>query len=286
LVIRQQPPRPETPAPLIVREAPPKPPAAVGQKVITISGKRLPPPPRKVVIERLAPLPSKPQAIMVERWLPYAERKRRVIFQKNEVPDPVIPKPRNVIIQWEAPEVQIKRAFKDLGIIRANPSEYVERYGASLKSHTEFPAIAKEIRPPVGVVLAAEWNAPALIDLEGDIQAFNLIDLDNEGLGEYKDWFKKYLESLKPASKPAPLSIEAVLDALLTELFAGFDANSDSRISIDEAEAHVLKIMGRLGRPYSKQDADDFFKILDSTQNGSVNFAEFKSGLLGLFNAV
>jgi hypothetical protein len=55
----------------------------------------------------------------------------------------------------------------------------------------------------------------------------NLIDLDNEGLGEYKDWFKKYLESLKPA----PLSIEAVLDALLTELFAGFDAKADSRIS-------------------------------------------------------
>ena len=59
----------------------------------------------------------------------------------------------------------------------------------------------------------------------------NLIDLDNEGLAEYKDWFKKYLESLKPASKPAPLSIEAVLDALLTELFAGFDAKADSRIS-------------------------------------------------------
>jgi hypothetical protein len=55
----------------------------------------------------------------------------------------------------------------------------------------------------------------------------NLIDLDNEGLGEYKDWFKKYLESLKPA----PLSIEAALDALLTELFAGFDAKADSRIS-------------------------------------------------------
>ena len=51
----------------------------------------------------------------------------------------------------------------------------------------------------------------------------NLIDLDNEGLGEYKDWFKKYLESLKPA----PLSIEAVLDALLTELFAGFDAKAE-----------------------------------------------------------
>jgi hypothetical protein len=126
LVIRQQPPRPETPAPLIVCEAPPRPPAAVGQKVITISGKRLPPP-RKVIIERLAPLPSKPQALMVERWLLYSAHKRRVIFQKNEVPDPVIPKFKNVIVRWEAPDVQIKRIFKDLGVIRANTVEYVER---------------------------------------------------------------------------------------------------------------------------------------------------------------
>lgn len=48
LVIRQQPPRPTTPQPLVVREAPPQPPPAVGRKVITISGKRIPPPPRKV----------------------------------------------------------------------------------------------------------------------------------------------------------------------------------------------------------------------------------------------
>ena len=193
LVIRQQPPRPETPAPLVVREAPPRPPVAIGQKVITISGKRLPPPPRKVVIERLAPLPSKPQSYIIERWLPYSATKRRVIFQKNEVPDPVIAKPRNVVIQWEAPQVQIKKLFKDLGVIRANPVEYVERYGASLKTHVEFPDFVREIRPPAGVVLAAEWSAPSLIDLEGDIQALNLIDLDANGLGEYRAWLLKYL---------------------------------------------------------------------------------------------
>ena len=287
LVIRQQPPRPETPAPLVVREAPPKPPAAVGQKVITISGKRLAPPPRKVIIERLAPLPTKPQAVMVERWLPYSENKRRVIFQKNEVPDPVVPKPKNVVIQWEAPQVQVKRIFKDLGVIRANPVEYVERYGASLKSHREFPEIVHEVRPPVGVVLAAEYNAPSLIDLEGDIHALNLIDLDHEGLSEYKEWLRRYLESKNKPTKapPAQISIQAILDALLAELFAGFDANSDSRISIGEAETQVLKIMSRLGREYSKQDADEFFRSLDSNKNGSVNFAEFKSGLITQFNS-
>jgi len=171
LVIRQQPPRPETPAPLIVREAPPRPPAAVGQKVITISGKRLPPPPRKVIIERLAPLPSKPQAIMVERWLPYAERKRRVIFQKNQVPDPIIQKPRNVVVQWEAPEVQIKTIYKDLGVIRADPNDYVSRYGVSLLSYLQFPEYVRafNLRAPSGFQFAHDFTYASLLELEGDV---------------------------------------------------------------------------------------------------------------------
>ena len=56
----------------------------------------MPPPARKVVIERLAPIPSKPQAVIVERWLPYNENiKRRVVFQKAPA-DPIIVQPRNV----------------------------------------------------------------------------------------------------------------------------------------------------------------------------------------------
>ena len=294
LVIRQQPPRPETPAPLVVREAPPRPPAAVGQKVITISGKRLPPPPRKVIIERLAPLPSKPQALMVERWLPYSAQKRRVIFQRNEVPDPVVAKFKNVIIQWEAPDVQIKRVFKDLGVIRANPVEYVERYGTSLKSHLEFPSIAKEIRPPVGVVLAAEWNAPSLIDLEGDIQALNLIDLEREGLGEYKAWLLKYLSGSSSSTATTTqvvqqsnfsVSIAQVLNVVLAELFSSVDTSGDSRISAAEAESVVIKLNNRLGRSYNSDDAATFLRSLDSNKDGFVDFKEFKNGLLNQFTS-
>jgi hypothetical protein len=299
LVIRQQPPRPDTPAPLVIREAPPKAPLPVGPKVITISGKRLPPAPRKVVIERLAPLPSKPQAYMVERWLPYGEQKRRVIFQKNTVADPVVQKPRNVVIQWEAPQVQIKKLFKDLGVIRANPVEYVEKYGASLKQHVDFPDFVREIRPPVGVVLAAEYKAASLIDLEGDVQALNLIDLDREGLGEYRAWLQKWLQSSGASASasaqvvvsssssaraaPFQVSIEAILNAVLAELFKNVDQNADSRISISEAESVVLKLNSRLGRQFSSEDAQAFFKSLDSNRDGAVNFIEFKAGLIGQF---
>jgi hypothetical protein len=56
IIIRQQPARPSTPEPLVIREHPPRPPPHVGRKIITICGKKLPPPPRKVIIERLGKL--------------------------------------------------------------------------------------------------------------------------------------------------------------------------------------------------------------------------------------
>jgi len=62
-------PAPITPETLIVREHPPAPPQSFPTKIITIPGKVYEPPPRKVIIEKLAPLPAKPQSIVIERWL-------------------------------------------------------------------------------------------------------------------------------------------------------------------------------------------------------------------------
>jgi hypothetical protein len=50
--IRQQPKRPETPPTLVIREFPPKAPQKLPKKVIVLPGKNLPPPPRKVIVER------------------------------------------------------------------------------------------------------------------------------------------------------------------------------------------------------------------------------------------
>lgn len=102
----------------VIREYPPRPPPVIGRKVITISGKKLPPPPRKVIIERLAPLPSKPQAVIIERWLPYSQVKRRVIFCKpEEREEPILVKPRNIIIQWESPQVHFKNEILHLRLV-------------------------------------------------------------------------------------------------------------------------------------------------------------------------
>jgi hypothetical protein len=203
VIIRQQPARPETPEPLVIREVPPQPPAPVGRKLITISGRRLPPPPRKVVVERLAPLPSKPQSILIERWLPYNQVKRRVIFQRASQPDPILIKPRNIIVQWEAPQVQVKREFKYLGVVRANPAEYVQRYGNTLKTSRELPPFVLDIKTPDGLVLAADTQQSSIYELEGDVEALKYVDLDKEGLSEYRAFLSKLGISYAGRATPA-----------------------------------------------------------------------------------
>jgi len=184
LVIRQVAPRPCTPEPLVVREIPPALPQPIGQKIITISGKGLPPPPRKVIIERLPPVPAKPQGVILERWLPFEAQRRKVIYRPPQ-PDPVYCKPKNVIVQWDPPNVRIEQTVKYLGIVNANPTEYIKRYGETLVSVQQFPEIVRNIKHEE--TLAADVRQTNQVyELEGDVEALRLIDLDTEGLSEYR----------------------------------------------------------------------------------------------------
>jgi hypothetical protein len=238
LIIRQQPPRPITPEPLILREAPPQPPAPIGKKVITIFGKKLPPPPRKVVIERLPPIPSKPQSVIIERWLPYNNLKRRVIYKKPQEAEPVICKPKNVIIQWEPPEVVVKKDLKYLGIIKANPAEYVQRYGSTLKQAHELPNFVLEIKPPHGIVLAADEQMKEP-ELEGEVGALRLIDLDKEGLSQYRAQLEK-LELEKGNLNASPYKIDKQQQQQQCNLFRNSCSKSSLRSSIESPFKPVL----------------------------------------------
>ncbi len=247
LVIRQQPPRPSTPEPLIIREAPPRPPTPVGVKLITISGKRLPPPPRKVIIERLAPLPIKPQSVIIERWLPYNDNlKRRVVYQRPP-PDPVVIKPRNVIIQWEIPKVSIRKDYKYLGVVRANPAEYARKYSSQLKSFEELPEIVRDIKNPEGIVLAADYKYNALHELEGDVDALKLIDLDREGLSEYKSYLDGIFVSA--TNRPSVTSVMTNSTNLDVDQFMS-KSNFEHLNTIDTA-TFISMLNSRLGVSYS-----------------------------------
>ncbi|RNA12008.1 hypothetical protein BpHYR1_025219 [Brachionus plicatilis] len=268
LIIRQQPARPSTPEPLVIREEPPQQPEPLGKKIITISGKKLPPPPRKVIIERLAPLPSKPQTIIVERWLPYSQAKRKVIFKQLDQPDLKIENPKNVIVQWETPQVIIKKEVNYLGVVKANPVDYVERYGSWLKSAKELPEFVLDIKTPQNLVLAADCkvNVP---ELEGDLDALRLVDLDQEGLSEYKSQVEKFFLCSE--------SNESQFLSFVTGIFAQIDQAGNGVISIEEAKCLFRKLKSRLGRKCNDDEVDFFLQNLDNDKNksGSISLKEF-----------
>ena len=93
-------------------------------------------------------------------------------------------------MQWQAPDVKIKKEVKYLGVCNANPSDYVQRYGTSLFSSNELPDFVTQIKPPNGIVQAADQKRRLFYELEGEIDALKLVDLDKEGLGEYKEWLR------------------------------------------------------------------------------------------------
>jgi hypothetical protein len=261
LIIRQAAARASTPEPLVLREAPPQPPQPIGSKRITISGKRNPPPPRKVVIEIMAPLPAKPQNVIVERWLPYAEGgKRRVVFNKAAASAEVA-NPRNVIVQWEEPRVNIRQEVKYLGVIRANPAEYVQRYGSELKVHSAFPQFVQDIKTPSEVgTLAWEFKSSgAAYELEGNLEGFAFVNLDTEGMTEYRQQLlAKGIRDLGAGSSSSSSSSGGVA-AAASQIFDMIDYDRSGEIEVFEAERVVLRLNSQLKRSYGETEVKQFF---------------------------
>lgn len=121
--IRQYQPAPPTPPPLVIRE---RPPVAPKMPETTYIEKIIPPPsppPRQVVVERI-PAPEKPRDVIYEKWLPYKPLPdRQVIVERGRIYEKQ-PNPKNVIIEYENPNVNIERSVYDEGVIRADPRSY------------------------------------------------------------------------------------------------------------------------------------------------------------------
>ena len=78
-----------------------------------------------------------------------------------------------------------------MGVIRANPVEYVQRYGTNLKTSRELPDFVLDIKTPEGIVLAADYKYNNVHELEGEVAALKLVDLEREGLGEYRSYLQR-----------------------------------------------------------------------------------------------
>ena len=54
-----------------------------------------------------------------------------------------------------------------------------------------MPTFVKEIKPPEGLTLAADSSSPIMYELEGDLHALSLVDLEREGLVEYRNFLRQ-----------------------------------------------------------------------------------------------
>ena len=81
-------------------------------------------------------------------------------------------------------------------MVRANPAEYVEMYGSSLLR--EMPEFVNQIQTPSEIgVLAANYKSKSLVELEGSLEGFQYVDLDKEGLAEYRSYLSNLGKILK-----------------------------------------------------------------------------------------
>jgi hypothetical protein len=293
LIIRQIPKRPDTPPELVIREAPPEPPKKICSKIITIEGKVNPPPPRKIVIERLPKVPQKPQKIIVERWLPYEKQKlkRKVIYEKTGEDDPSLPPQNNLLVEWETPDVEYHHHFSYMGVFETDPNEYKKIYSKELTDSQSLPQFVHDLEYPSEVKASLEHKNDKdsdddLPELEGDVKYLRLIDLDKEGLSEYRNYLIKlgvinngignvntikksnsicssssnnsnsssaknsdYDELLK--AKNSTKTKDVTVDTITEEIFKRFDASNNGLISIADVRKLLVKLNTRFKRNYS-----------------------------------
>ncbi|CAF1069549.1 unnamed protein product [Brachionus calyciflorus] len=281
LVIRQIPEEPKTPEPLVIRENPPQPPPKYEPKVITIRGKNLPPPPRKIVIEKLPPLPPKPPTLIVERWLPYENGKRRVIFQKSKKPTLVVPDPKNVIVHWETPEVEVEKSYKILGVVEADPTEYAKKYKGTLKKLQDYPELEAYLKNVERV------KEDTMVELEGDVEALGLVDLDKEGLSQYKNYLNKRNDDEKKNFLNNNLLNTEQISSLKTsnkifynKIYDQFKKCPNEDVSYNDARDIFVKYSAKHGRKLSDNDFKNLIKLANLESKRSFNSNELKKILL------
>lgn len=136
IILRQIPhPEKQKEEELVYRELPPIPPKKIERQVVKIPGKKLPPPPRKVIVEILPQVPSKPRPVILERWLTPKPVKRRVIYERappipqqklNDKPEIIINKKYYFINSSELEvknEKDIDKLLESMAVTSSKPGQ-------------------------------------------------------------------------------------------------------------------------------------------------------------------
>lgn len=200
-------------------------------------------------------------------------------------------KPKNVIIQWEPPETTVCTRIRDLGTVIADPNDYMRRFGDSVIEADQLPNYVRKLPPPKGKRFAADLNLPQTPPpLYGDLHALRLIDLDREGLGEYKPQLVRtptgsHMTRIRSGCSRSTSATNGSFNSsgnrgaspLINNIFSNINLNRSGHISIDEMNKTFSKLNNCLGRDYGQAELNEFFKNMDSNRDGYVDLAEFKN---------
>jgi len=194
----------------------------------------LPAPPRQKIIHRLPQVPAAPADVTIERWLGYQEQTRQVKFIPGKKLSP-LSAPRNVIVKWESPSVQVKQQLNFTGVMVADPDHYRARFGSNLVSKTQLPPIVSQFiqNVPAGEVLGANqiYRKPRLV---GDVNALALL---NSSRVEKRYSASPLSESVDFSLVQAPAIIN---ERLLINESNGYNINNEQAISMISNDQYEL----------------------------------------------
>lgn len=189
--------------------------------------------------------------------MPYGEQRQRVIYEPAK-PICQIPDPKNVVIQWDAPDVEVRREVKNLGVIAADPQDYLRRHGHQLVRSDQLPDVAVKYAQAQGIQLAANSQAHAGVIIEGDVQALSLIDLDAHGLGYLRGRLSQSVNNLSSLQhQPNNSSLYDSYDSGVSHSYANLSSqpSSTSAAAAAIAQAHYTSHQNLSGA-YSSEHVD------------------------------
>ena len=190
-----------------------------------------------------------------------------------------------------------------MGVVKADPQEYYNKYKSILTHSSKLPDFVKEMKPPEGILLAADYS-PITYELEGDIDALRLVDLDREGLSEYRSLLKKNHKSSK-SSKSSKLhdksdksdksdsskssssksksstktsNLTSSTQTVIESIFNVVDIEKDGEITMSEANDIFERLNQRIGRVYKPDELRKYLKTnkKETRKNDKINLNDFK----------
>ena len=184
-----------------------------------------------------------------------------------------------MIIQWDPPKTLIQKKFIDLGVTKVCPEDYIVKFGSTLKTYDELPDFVKEIQAPANLRLASQVRAN-VSRLEGDLDALGLIDLDKEGLSEYRIFLGKSSNTTSFAPYSGlDFPTNDINELMFEQVLSVVQPQNKNTLTLNEARVIIAMMNEKQGKKYNDAQAEIFLSELCPNREEWVDLNAFKIAL-------